>query len=76
MFEKNFASFPSIFARISKFEHFAVTEHTRNQIFLERYPKNFLKKSSLWSYYADGFLNGLSKFRFFKVQICILIWDF
>ncbi len=24
----------------------------------------------------DGFLNGYSKFRFFIVEICILIWDF
>ena len=28
----------------------AVTEHTRNQIFFERYPKIFFSKSSLWSY--------------------------
>jgi hypothetical protein len=24
----------------------------------------------------DGFLNGFSKFLFFIVEICILIWDF
>jgi hypothetical protein len=24
----------------------------------------------------DGFLDGFSKFWFFKVEICILIWDF
>jgi hypothetical protein len=29
---------------------FMVTEHTQNQFFLERYPKNFFAKSSLWSY--------------------------
>ncbi len=28
----------------------AVTEHTRNQIFFERYPKIFSSKSSFWSY--------------------------
>jgi len=54
---------------------FAVTEHMRKQIFLERYPKKFLfKKFTL--VLLDGFLNGFSKFRFFIVKICILIWDF
>ncbi len=49
---------------------FAVTEHTRNQKFLERYPKNFFfKKFTL--VLLDGFLNGFSKFRFFIVEICI-----
>ncbi len=56
-------------------QNFEVTEHTRNQIFLERYPKNFfLKKFSL--VLLDGFKNGFSKFRFFVVEICILIGDF
>ncbi len=75
MFETNFASFPSVFARISKFEHFAVTEHKRNQIFLERYPKNLLFKMFTWAL-LDGLLNGFSKVRFFMVEICILIRDF
>ncbi len=55
---------------------FAVTEQTRNQIYLERYPKNFFPKSSLGSCNLDGFLNGFSKFGFFVVEVCILIWDF
>jgi hypothetical protein len=67
-FSKIFASFPSIFARISKFEH------TRNQIFLER-SKNFFFKM-FTSVLLDGFLNGFSKFGFFIVEICILMWDF
>jgi hypothetical protein len=73
-FRKNFVSFPSIFARISKFNIFAVTEHIRNQIFLERYPYFFFKMCPWVS--IDGFLNGFSKFVFFIVEICILIWDF
>jgi hypothetical protein len=54
---------------------FAVTEHTRNQIFLERYPKNFFFKMFTWVL-LDGFLNGFSKFGFFIVEIYILMWDF
>ncbi len=54
---------------------FAVTEHTRNQIFLERYPKNFFFKMFTWVLF-DGFLNCFSKFGFFIVEICILMWDF
>ncbi len=47
----------------------------RNQIFLQRYPKKiFSKKFTL--VLLDGLLNGFSKFRFFIVEICILIWDF
>ncbi len=51
---------------------FAVTEHTRNQIVLERYPANFfIQKVHL------GPIRWLPK-RFFKISIsiCILIWDF
>ncbi len=44
---------------------FAVTEHTRNQFFLE-----------FTVVLLDGFLKGFPKFRFFIVEICILIWDF
>jgi hypothetical protein len=54
---------------------FAVTEHTRNQIFLERYPNIFFFKMFTWVL-LDGFLNGFSKFGFFMVEICILMWDF
>ncbi len=53
-----------------------MTEQTRNQIYLERYPKIFFPKCSLGSYNLDGFLNGFSKFGFFVVEVCILIWDF
>ncbi len=54
---------------------FAVTEHTRNQIFLERYPKTFFFKMFTWVL-LDGFLNNFSKIRFLIVEICIFIWDF
>ncbi len=53
---------------------FAVTEHTRNQIFLERYPKFFF--FMLTWVLLDGFLNGFSNSAFIIVKICILIWDF
>ncbi len=49
--------------------------NTRNQIFLERYPKIFFpKKFTL--VLLDGFKDGFSKFWFFVVEICILIGDF
>ncbi len=75
IFEKNFGSFPSIFARIRSSKIFAVTQHTRNQNFLERYPKKILLKR-FTLVLLDGFLNGFSELRFFIVEICILIWDF
>ncbi len=47
--------------------NFAVTEYTRKQIFLERYPKKmFFKKFTV--VLLDGFLNGFSKFWFFLVE--------
>ncbi len=50
----------------------AVTEHTRNQIFLMSYPKNcFPKIFNL--VLLDGFQDGFWKFRLFIVKICILI---
>ncbi len=57
-FRKNFASFPSIFARISMFAISAVTEHRRNQIFLMSYPKFFFFKIFtlvLLDEFLDGF---------------------
>ncbi len=54
---------------------FAVTEHMRNQIFLERYPKKISPKMFI-CVLLDGFLNGFSKFGFFIVEICNLVWDF
>ncbi len=50
-------------------------EHTRNQIFFERYPKNFFFKI-FTLVLLDGFLDGFSKFWFFVDEICILIRDF
>jgi hypothetical protein len=54
---------------------YAVTEHTRNQIFFERYPKFFFFKI-FTVVLLDVFLDGFSKFRFFIVKICILIRGF
>jgi hypothetical protein len=53
----------------------AVTEHTRNQIFFERYPKNFFFKI-FTLVLLDRFLDGFSKFWFFTGEIFILIRDF
>ncbi len=64
-FRKNFSSFPSIFARISMFEHFRGTK-----IFLRDIQKNFHFGPIRW------FLDSFSKFGFFKGEICILIMDF
>ncbi len=53
----------------------AVTEHTGNQIFCERYLKKvFFKIFTL--VLLDRFLDGFSKFGFFIGEICILIRDF
>jgi hypothetical protein len=54
---KKFASFSSIFARILK-----LTEHTRNQIYLERYPTIFFQNVHL------GGIRWIPK-RFFKIWI-------
>ncbi len=53
----------------------AVTEHTRNQIFLKRYP-NFFFFKIFTLVLSDTFLDGFSKFWFFIGEICILIRDF
>jgi hypothetical protein len=53
----------------------AVTEHTQNQIFFEEYPKNFFLKI-FTLVLLDRFLDGFSKFGFFKGEICIIIRDF
>ena len=53
----------------------AVTEHTGNQIFFERYPKNFFFKT-FTLVLSDRFLDGFSKFLFFIGEICILSRDF
>jgi hypothetical protein len=56
----------------------AVTEHTRNLIFLERYPKNFFGFSVFWEISKKIFFRffGFSKFWIFIGEICILIRDF
>ena len=51
----------------------AVTEHMRNNIFFERYPKKFLVKI-FTLVLSDRFVDGFSKF--FIGEICILIGDF
>jgi hypothetical protein len=64
------------FLRFSpEFRIFAVTEHTRNQTFLDRYPKNFFLQNAHLGL-IRWIPNGFSKFRFFIVEIFILIWDF
>ncbi len=44
------------------------------KFFVEIFKKFFFKMFTL--VLLDGYLNGFSKFIFFIVEICILIWDF
>ncbi len=74
IFEKNFASYPSSFARISKFEHFRGDWAYAEPNFFGEIPQSFFFKFTL--VLLDGFINGFSKFWFFIVEICILIGDF
>ncbi len=73
--KKNLLSFLRFSPEFRSSNIYAVTEHTRNQIFLERYPKNFLFKI-FTMVLLDGFLDGFSQFWFLIVEICILIRDF
>ncbi len=60
IFEKNFASYPSIFARISKFEHFRCDLAYAEPNFFGEIPQSFFLKFTL--VLLDGFINGFSKF--------------
>ncbi len=53
----------------------AVTEHTRNQIFVRDIQKFFFFKI-FTLVLLDRFLGGFSKFGFFISEICLLISDF
>ncbi len=70
-----FASFPSIFARISIFEHFRGDWAYAEQNFFWEISKHFIFKI-FTLVLSDRFLDGFSKFRFFIGEICILIRDF
>ncbi len=73
--EKNFASFPSIFARISMFERFRDDwAYAEPNFFWEISKKFFFQIFAL--VLLDRFLDGFSKFWFFIGEICILIRDF
>jgi len=56
IFKQNFASFPSIFARISMFEHFRDDWAYAEPNFFESYPKFFIKVFTL--VLLDRFLDG------------------
>jgi hypothetical protein len=74
-FRNFFCFFSFDFRQNFEVRTFTRWKHTRNQIFLDTYPKLFfLKKFTL--VLLDGFLNGFSKFRFFILEIFILMWDF
>ncbi len=75
IFEKNFTSFPSTFARISMLEHFRGDWAYAEPNFFWEISKNFFPKIFTFVL-LDRFLNGFSKFGFFLVEICILIRDF
>ncbi len=72
-FRKNFASFPSIFARISLFEHFRGDWAAPN-FFIEIFKTFFFQIFTL--VLLDGFIDGFSKFWFYIGEIFILIRDF
>jgi hypothetical protein len=67
-----FAFFPSIFARISMFEHFRGDWAYAEPNFFDELSQNFFFK--IFSLVLlDGFLDGFWKFGLFIVKICILI---
>ncbi len=74
-FRKNFASFPSIFARISMFEHFRVDWAYAEPNFFWEISENFFF-IIFTLVLSDRFLDGFSKFWFFTGKICIIIRDF
>jgi len=61
--EKNSLSFLRFLPEFRSSNIYAVTEHTRNQIFIERYPKTFFFKI-FTMVLLDGFLDG-----FFQILI-------
>ncbi len=72
-FRQNFASFPSIFTRILKFEHFRGDWAYAEPNFFD-IPTFFFQNVHLGP--IRWFQNSFSKFAFFIVEICIFIWDF
>jgi hypothetical protein len=71
------ASFPSIFAKISMFEHFRGDWAYAEPNFLDELSKNFFSLNlHFGSITVDGFLDGFWKFRLFIVKIWILVWYF
>ncbi len=75
IFETKFSSFPSIFARISMFEHFRGDWAYAEPNFFWEISKNFFFKI-FTLVLLDRFLDGFSKFWFFIGEICILIRGF
>ncbi len=53
---------------------FAVTKHTRNQFFVEKFLNFFCKMFTM--VLLDGILDDFSKFRLCIAENCILIWFF
>ena len=75
-FRKKFASFPSIFARISMFEHIRGDWAYAEQNFLLRDIQKIFFFKIFTLVLSDRFLDGFSKFGCFIGEICILIRDF
>ncbi len=71
-------SFPSIFARISMFEHFRGDWADEEPNFFWEISKKifFFQNLHFFLVLLDRFLDGFSKFWFFIGEICILILDF
>ncbi len=75
IYEQNFASFPSIFARILMFKHFLGDWAYAEPKFFWEISKNFFVKI-FTLVLLDSFLASFSKFLFFIGEIYILIRDF
>ncbi len=74
-FQKQFRFFSFDFRQNFEVRRFSRWLSIRGtKFFGEISKKIFFKKFTV--VLLDGFLNGFSKFRFFIVQSCILIWDF
>ncbi len=76
IFKNKFASFPSIFARISMLEHFRGDWAYAEPTFFWEISKKFFFFKIFSLVLLDRFLDGFSKFGCFIGEICILIRDF
>ncbi len=75
-FQKNFCFFSFDFRQNFEVRTFSRWLSIRGTKFFWRDIQKFFFLKMLTWVPIDGFLNGFSKFGFFIVEICILMWDF